>query len=148
MTWPRARASQGHALSVLPNKEELFKAVVRENIVTPLAEAAQEMREFDGPARAGAQPDHRVVEDFGSTHAGGLTKLLMAESGNFPEIAAFFSPKSSSPGTSCWVHRSSAASGAMSSGPSTLRYSRGDDGAARDVEPLESLVRRLQHPAG
>jgi hypothetical protein len=28
--------------------------------------------------------------DFGATHAGGIAKLMMAESGNFPEIARFY----------------------------------------------------------
>ncbi|HYS14742.1 MAG TPA: TetR/AcrR family transcriptional regulator [Burkholderiaceae bacterium] len=87
----RAGVSKGTLYLYFQNKEELFKAVVRENIVTPLAEAAQEMREFDGPS---AELVRNLItawwKDFGSTHAGGLTKLLMAESGNFPEIAGFF----------------------------------------------------------
>jgi AcrR family transcriptional regulator len=87
----RAGVSKGTLYLYFENKEELFKAVVRENIVSPLAEAAQEVREFDGPS---ADLVRKLItawwQDFGATHAGGLTKLLMAESGNFPEIAGFF----------------------------------------------------------
>ncbi|HUL63623.1 MAG TPA: TetR/AcrR family transcriptional regulator [Burkholderiaceae bacterium] len=87
----RAGVSKGTLYLYFQNKEELFKAVVRENIVTPLAEAAHEMREFDGPT---AELLRNLIvtwwKDFGATQAGGLTKLMMAESGNFPEIAAFF----------------------------------------------------------
>jgi AcrR family transcriptional regulator len=87
----RAGVSKGTLYLYFQNKEELFKAVVRENIVTPLAEAAQEVREFEG---ASAELVRNLIatwwRDFGSTQAGGLPKLMMAESGNFPEIASFF----------------------------------------------------------
>jgi len=87
----RAGVSKGTLYLYFQNKEELFKAVVRDNIVTPLAEAAQQVRDFDGPT---ADLLRALIstwwKDFGATHAGGLTKLMVAESGNFPEIAAFF----------------------------------------------------------
>jgi len=87
----RAGVSKGTLYLYFQNKEELFKAVVRENIVTPLAEAAQEMRDFDGPSETLLRNLISAWwKDFGSTQAGGLTKLMMAESGNFPEIAGFF----------------------------------------------------------
>jgi len=87
----RAGVSKGTLYLYFQNKEELFKAVVRENIVTPLAEAAQEMRDFDGPSETLLRNLISTWwKDFGSIQAGGLTKLLMAESGNFPEIAGFF----------------------------------------------------------
>jgi len=87
----RAGVSKGTLYLYFQNKEELFKAVVRENVVTPLAEAAHEMREFDGPT---ADLVRTLItkwwKDFGAAQAGGLPKLMMAESGNFPEIAGFF----------------------------------------------------------
>ena len=87
----RAGVSKGTLYLYFQNKEQLFKAVVRENVVTPLAEAAQAVRDFDGPA-ADLLRDLITTwwKDFGATHAGGLTKLMTAESGNFPEIAGFF----------------------------------------------------------
>jgi AcrR family transcriptional regulator len=87
----RAGVSKGTLYLYFANKEELFKAVARENIVTPLAEAAEVARTFEGPT---ADLLRAVIgawwKEFGATHAGGLAKLMMAESGNFPEIAAFF----------------------------------------------------------
>jgi AcrR family transcriptional regulator len=87
----RAGVSKGTLYLYFENKEELFKAVVRENIVTRLSEAAQEIGAFDGPT-----PDllRRLItewwNEFGCTQAGALSKLMMAESGNFPEIAGFY----------------------------------------------------------
>lgn len=87
----RAGVSKGTLYLYFENKEELFKAVVRENIVTQLSEAAQEMRDFDGPSDEFLRSLISAWwKDFGATQAGALTKLLMAESGNFPEIARFF----------------------------------------------------------
>jgi AcrR family transcriptional regulator len=87
----QAGVSKGTLYLYFQNKEELFKAVVRENIVTPLSEAAEQVQQFSGPS---AVLLRNLIatwwRDFGSTQAGALTKLLMAESGNFPEIAAFF----------------------------------------------------------
>ena len=87
----RAGVSKGTLYLYFANKDDLFKAVARENIVTPLAEVAQDVRDFDGSS---ADLLRKLIgawwKDFGGTHAGGLTKLMMAESGNFPEIAAFF----------------------------------------------------------
>lgn len=87
----RAGVSKGTLYLYFENKEDLFKAVVRENIVTRISEAAQEIGQADGPTDAvlrGLINDW--WKDFGCTQAGGLTKLLMAESGNFPEIARFY----------------------------------------------------------
>ena len=87
----RAGVSKGTLYLYFENKEELFKAVVRENIVTQLAEAAQEAQHYDGPSETLLQNLITAWwKDFGGTQAGALTKLLMAESGNFPEIARFF----------------------------------------------------------
>ncbi len=87
----RAGVSKGTLYLYFANKEELFKAVARENIVTPLAEVGEVVRKFEGSS---ADLLRGVIgtwwKDFGATHAGGLAKLMMAESGNFPEISAFF----------------------------------------------------------
>jgi AcrR family transcriptional regulator len=87
----RAGVSKGTLYLYFQNKEELLKAVVRENVVTPLAEAAQQVRDFDGPT---ADLMRGLIstwwKDFGASQAGGLAKLMVAESGNFPEIATFF----------------------------------------------------------
>jgi AcrR family transcriptional regulator len=86
-----AGVSKGTLYLYFGNKEDLFKAVVRENVVALIDRSASEMQDFDGSA---ADLLRKLVvdwwRDFGSTTAGGISKLMMAESGNFPEIARFF----------------------------------------------------------
>ena len=45
----RAGVSKGPLFLYFPSKEELFKAVVRENIVRPQTEGAEEIARFEGP---------------------------------------------------------------------------------------------------
>ena len=88
----RAGVSKGTLYLYFENKQELFKAVVRENIVEVIGEA-----ESDVAAASGASCNEllRAMLDkwwrkVGLTRAAGLAKLVMAEAGNFPEIAAFY----------------------------------------------------------
>lgn len=89
----RAGVSKGTLYLYFENKEELFKAVVRENIVEVIGKAENDM----AAAAAGASCTellrtmlHKWWSEVGSTRASGLAKLIMAEAGNFPEIAAFY----------------------------------------------------------
>ncbi len=87
----RAGVSKGTLYLYFENKEELFRAVVRENIGARISSAQAELASFDGDARALLRRlIHGWWSEYGASHAGGLTKLLMAESGNFPAIARFF----------------------------------------------------------
>lgn len=88
----RAGVSKGTLYLYFENKEELFKAVVRENIVEVIGKA-----ESDIAAASGASCGellrtmlNKWWSEVGSTRASGLAKLIMAEAGNFPEIAAFY----------------------------------------------------------
>jgi AcrR family transcriptional regulator len=86
-----AGVSKGTLYLYFDNKEELFKAVVRDSIVAQISAVAQEVQRFDGPSDELLR--HVVLawwREFGATTAGGISKLMMAESGNFPEIARFF----------------------------------------------------------
>ncbi len=87
----RAGVSKGTLYLYFENKEELFKAVVRENIVARISQSADEALHFDGSS---ADLLRRLIttwwKDYGGSTAGGISKLMMAESGNFPEIARFF----------------------------------------------------------
>ncbi|MCQ9372007.1 TetR/AcrR family transcriptional regulator C-terminal ligand-binding domain-containing protein, partial [Corynebacterium sp. 35RC1] len=71
--------------------EELFKAVVQENLVPALAEGEALIDSFDGTSEALL---HEILigwwELIGESPASGLTKLLMAESGNFPDLAQYY----------------------------------------------------------
>ena len=87
----QAGVSKGTLYLYFENKEDLFKAVVRENIVVRISESADEVMRFDGSS--GDLLRYLVTSwwrEYGDSTAGGLGKLVMAESGNFPEIARFF----------------------------------------------------------
>jgi AcrR family transcriptional regulator len=87
----RAGVSKGTLYLYFTNKEELFKAVVRENIVPALGEAEDMISTFEGHS---ADLLRCVImgwwERVGATKASGIVKLVMAEAGNFPELAAFY----------------------------------------------------------
>ena len=87
----RAGVSKGTLYLYFENKEELFKAVVRENIVERISQTRELARQFSGPrGQLLRQLVQRWWQTYGQTPAAGLSKLIMAESGNFPEIARFF----------------------------------------------------------
>jgi AcrR family transcriptional regulator len=87
----RAGVSKGTLYLYFTNKEELFKAVVRENIVPALGEAEDIISTFEGHS---AELLRCVVigwwERLGATKASGIIKLVMAEAGNFPDLALFY----------------------------------------------------------
>lgn len=87
----RAGVSKGTLYLYFANKEELFKAVVRENIVRNIAEAQQLVRSYQGDT--GELLAYLMREwwrRIGDTPASGIPKLVISESGNFPEIARFY----------------------------------------------------------
>jgi AcrR family transcriptional regulator len=87
----RAGVSKGTLYLYFDSKEDLFKAVVREGIIAKYAEFEEEMRNFSGNT-----PDllrelvNRWWDQIGATRLGGITKLMMSEAGNFPELAKFY----------------------------------------------------------
>jgi len=87
----RAGVSKGTLYLYFENKEDLFKAVVRENIVAQISQTRETARQFDGPRdELLRQLVQRWWRQYGRTPAAGISKLILAESGNFPEIARFF----------------------------------------------------------
>ena len=87
----RAGVSKGTLYLYFTNKEELFKAVVRENIVPALGEAEDIISTFEGHS---ADLLRCVImgwwERLGATKASGIIKLVMSEAGNFPDLALFY----------------------------------------------------------
>ncbi len=87
----RAGVSKGTLYLYFINKEELFKAVVRENIVPVLGAAEDIISTFEGHS---AELLRCIVmgwwERLGATKASGIMKLVMAEAGNFPDLARFY----------------------------------------------------------
>lgn len=87
----RAGVSKGTLYLYFANKEDLFKEVVRQSIVARMTQTREELAAFEGPSSALiAKLYESWWGNYGSTSATGISKLMMAESGNFPEIANFF----------------------------------------------------------
>ena len=96
----RAGVSKGTLFLYFPSKEELFKAVVRENIAGRFGEWNQEFEAFEGSATDMVRYFMRMWwERIGATPASGITKLIISEARNLPEIAAFYQQEVIRPGT-------------------------------------------------
>jgi TetR/AcrR family transcriptional regulator len=96
----RAGVSKGTLFLYFPSKEELFKAVVRENISGRFAEWNAEFEAFEGTTPEMLRHCLRVWwERIGATRASGITKLIISEARNFPDIAAFYHQEVIAPGT-------------------------------------------------
>ncbi len=95
----RAGVSKGTLFLYFQSKEDLFKAVVRENISGVFPQWNAEFNSFQG-----SSSDMLIYamnqwwERLGATRASGITKLVMAEARNFPEMAAFFQQEVMLPG--------------------------------------------------
>src|SRR6478736_9643067 len=95
----RAGVSKGTLFLYFPSKEELFKAVVRENISGRFAEWNEEFAQFEGSTPDMVRYCMRVWwERIGATRASGITKLIIGEARNFPDIAAFYQQEVIVPG--------------------------------------------------
>jgi AcrR family transcriptional regulator len=87
----RAGVSKGTVYLYFANKQELFEAVIREGLVPVVAEAEELVENYQGSS-------FDLLDEFiwgwwervGATKLSGITKLMMAEAGNFPEIAEFY----------------------------------------------------------
>jgi TetR/AcrR family transcriptional regulator len=87
----RAGVSKGTLFLYFPTKEDLFKAVVRENISGKVSEGFEELQKFTGTsAELIAYLMNMWWQRFGSTKASGITKLMTSEATNFPELASFY----------------------------------------------------------
>jgi len=95
----RAGVSKGTLFLYFQSKEELFKAVVRENISGRFTEWRAELESFEGTTSELLAYCMNVWwERVGLTRASGLTKLMMSEAKNFPDIAAFYQQEVIQPG--------------------------------------------------
>jgi len=95
----RAGVSKGTLFLYFSSKEELFKAVVRENISGRFIEWSSELDQYQGSSAELLRYCITVWwERVGSTQASGISKLIMSEAGNFPELAAFYQAEVIEPG--------------------------------------------------
>ena len=87
----RAGVSKGTLYLYFENKEELFKEVVRANLVSALAEAENYVSQYTGKSRDLLRGFIlRWWKHVGETKLSGISKLMLAESGNFPDVARFY----------------------------------------------------------
>jgi len=95
----RAGVSKGTLFLYFASKEELFKAVVRENLSGRFAEWAAELETYQGTsAELLAYCMTSWWQRVGATRAGGIPKLMMSEGANFPELASFYHSEVIAPG--------------------------------------------------
>ena len=95
----RAGVSKGTLFLYFPSKEDLFKAVVRENVVHPVTQGAAEVAQFEGSS--GELLEWMMLQwwhRYGATKASGISKLVMSEASNFPDLAVFYRNEVIEPG--------------------------------------------------
>ena len=80
----RAGVSKGTLYLYFDSKDDLFKAIVREGIVSRYVEFEERMRVYEGSS---ADLMRLLVktwwEKIGATKLAGISKLMMSEAGNF-----------------------------------------------------------------
>ena len=95
----RAGVAKGTLYLYFPSKEDLLKAVVRENLGALIAEGADIAGHFEGSTQ-----ELLVLlmqtwwERVGNTQASGIFKIIITEMGNFPDFALFYLKEVMEPG--------------------------------------------------
>lgn len=85
----RAAVSKGCVYLYFRTKQEIFEAVVDEAIVARIAQAEQFAADFDGSASELLEAVlTKNVLEFWDSPSSGIPKLILAESQQFPELAA------------------------------------------------------------
>lgn len=85
-----AGVSKGLPYLYFRSKEELFKAVIVEAIGEPLVRANELVDSFDGTTEELLRALVAKFREFAESPLGGVIKLILAEAGNFPDVARFY----------------------------------------------------------
>ena len=87
----RAGVSKGTLYLYYPSKEDLLKAVVRENLGALIKEGVDIAVGFEGDTQQllGVLM-HTWWQRIGDTPASGIFKIILTEMGNFPDFARFY----------------------------------------------------------
>lgn len=101
----RAGVAKGTLYLYYPSKEDLLKAVVRENLSTLIAKGATVASNFSGTT-------HDLLlllmqawwERVGNTKASGIIKIILTEVGNFPDFARFYMDEVIEPGRKLYIN--------------------------------------------
>ncbi len=95
----RAGVSKGTLFLYFSSKEELFKAVVRDSISDRFPGWLSEIDAYTGTAADLLRHSMSTWwARYGATKASGISKLVMSEASNFPELAMFYQREVVEPG--------------------------------------------------
>jgi TetR/AcrR family transcriptional regulator len=95
----RAGVAKGTLYLYYPSKEDLLKAVVRENLSALIAEGATIAGSFSGTTQELLVLLMKTWwERVGNTPASGIFKIIITEMGNFPDFARFYLQEVIEPG--------------------------------------------------
>jgi AcrR family transcriptional regulator len=87
----KAGVTKGTIYLYFANKEALFKALIRQTIVPVIAQGEAVAQSFTGSAR---DLFEKLVREYwrlvGETSLASIPRLMIAEAGNFPELARFY----------------------------------------------------------
>jgi AcrR family transcriptional regulator len=94
-----AGIAKGTLYLYFATKEELFQAVVRQELLPRIAALEAEIAGFTGPSAALLRHVAARLEAAMESELGGIPKLVLTESGNFPELARFYAQEVVARGT-------------------------------------------------
>jgi len=87
----RAGVTKGTIYLYFENKEAVFKTLVRDSIGATLSTVTENARNFEGPVRPILRfALGQMVQLLTTSDRVVLPKIIIAESGNFPELARFY----------------------------------------------------------
>jgi len=86
----RAGISKGTVYLYFPTKEDLFRAVVRQELLPNLARFEATLDAWQGSSGALLRTLAARMTEIMDSEVGCLPKLVLSEAGNFPEIARFY----------------------------------------------------------
>ena len=96
----RAGVSKGTLFLYFPSKEELFKAVVRQNISGKISEFNAALDEFGGHTADLLRIFvHAWWNKIAASQGAGIIKLMVSEGAQFPELADFYRVEVVEPGS-------------------------------------------------
>jgi hypothetical protein len=95
----RAGVSKGTLFLYFNSKEDLFKAVIRDNLSEHFPAWNKEFTEFKGSTE---EMVNYAMQSWwkriGNTEASGITKLVTSEASNFPDVVQFYEAEVMRPG--------------------------------------------------
>jgi len=87
----KAGVTKGTIYLYYPSKEEVFKSLARQHVGDTLNQAAEEAKRFDGTVKDFfTVMIAKMADKMEASPAAVLPKIIISESGNFPELARFW----------------------------------------------------------